>query len=138
MLQFKSKLNWPPAMHITANLVAGIAIYGVLAISAAYAIALIWLGEQMRAIAQSRPDLAFDVPDYNLATSRTAAMVTSWWAWTDRHRKIGDRTLSRVVMISRILCVATLAAWLTLFIAPRDFAERAEAAFNGHAYIAAP
>lgn len=121
-------------MQLSATVVAEVAIYGLVALSIAYFCSLFWLYGQMTALAKYRPDTKALEPDRSLAASRTFAYVLIWWSWTRAHREIGDRAISRGVVISRVLCIATVVAWATLFLSPRDFAERAEAWSKGQSY----
>ena len=52
-------------MQLSANLIAEVAIYGLVGISFAYFFSLFWLYGQMIALAKIRPDLQALLPDRN-------------------------------------------------------------------------
>jgi hypothetical protein len=123
-------------MAITATVVAGVAIYGLIALSIAYMCSLVGLYGQMTALAKYRPDVQALLPNPpSRATPYTSTYVLIWWAWTGAHRAIGDRAISRGVAVSRVLCIATVVGWAALFLSPRDFAERTEAWSKGERYV---
>ena len=125
-------------MHVTADLAAKITIYGAGAVLVGYMVALLWVQGEIFAIARTQRSSSDLLPDPSLATSRTFVVVLVWWTWTSAHQKVGDRILTRAVVTTRIMCVATICVWAALFAAPRDFAERLEAWSYGRTYVPGP
>lgn len=52
------------------------------------------------------------LPDAQIMRERISIPVVAWWAWTERHRAIGDARASRLVMICRGLNVLAVAAMI--------------------------
>ncbi len=105
-------------MRLTADVIMGIAVYAALGLLLAYFGALVWVQGQVNRLKENL-SVAYLLPEAGPYPYRGFIFMIAWWSWTRTYRDVHDSALSRAVVTSRFLGIATLIAWAVLFLTTR-------------------
>jgi hypothetical protein len=102
---------------ISAGNLGLILLFSLLAPQIGWFLTVLSLAVNLQAYAKYHPSTAEGVPD--LAGGRFGWIVFAFWVWTDQHRKLADKSITRTVNLSRILGIVSVVCIVTMAVAFR-------------------